>query len=185
MAITPLKGMRVWVAFITFVSLAVTVAFYSFIDFHVRKARRESNYVASMWEYFVWQDYVLIVTSALLFLIYLSSLFINRHVVSSKLLRAFLILIPAAFFLYVHATNIAVNVRIQNDINAFKDSHGLDSNNEKSNWLVCGDPSESAFVFCYLDNSLLLLGIIAGFFVVVEVVMSFVMSPQPSKTVDL
>ncbi len=50
------------------------------------------------------------------------------------------------------------------------------------NWLVCGDPNKDRI--CYLDNSLLLLAIIAGFFVVLEVVMSFVMSPQPAKTVD-
>lgn len=184
MAATPLKGMRIWVAFITFVSLAVTVGYYSFIDFHYRKAMREENLDELVWASFalVWQDYVLVITSVLLFLIYISSLFVNRRLVPSKFLRAFLILIPTAFFLYVHANNITIMVRLQNKFNdARRESYMReDFYFEDHNWLVC----QSFDTLYYLDNSRLLLGIITGLFVIVEVVMAFVMSPQPAKTVD-
>ncbi|KAG0252943.1 hypothetical protein BGZ95_006482 [Linnemannia exigua] len=153
-----LIGMRIWVAFVTFISLAITIASYVNATLVINKLREEHNINVTL----DWRHHCSIITSVILFGIYAYSVWTRNKVTSiiqNKFLRAILVLIPAVILLYVDISTI-VYARPE----AFTCSHK-------------NGPT------CHLWISSIYLSLIASLFVLAEVLMSVFMTPR-AKSVD-
>ncbi|KAG0363188.1 hypothetical protein BGX24_004952 [Mortierella sp. AD032] len=186
MVVSPIAGMRIWVAFLTFINLAVTISSFSYYAAMIEVARRdpqdERHYTG-----LAWGDICSIITSVILFGIYAYSFWARNKVTSliqNKFLRAILILIPAVLLLYIDCRYINALRITQNHINESRRNRYPELYDEiKVEVFVCDKEN----TLCFLMLSRLFLGVITGLFVAVEVAMSFFMSPpRPSpKSVDL
>ncbi|KAG0281192.1 hypothetical protein BGZ95_006018 [Linnemannia exigua] len=181
MAAALIPGMRIWVAFVTFINLSVAIALYSYHADQIDHSRKQGNLDEAYDTDLGWRDYCSIITSVILFGIYAYSVWTRNRVTSliqNKFLRAILILIPTGLLLYIHCGAIDSLVRAQNYINASRMNRYPDSyESYKFNSFVC--PKEVPFCFLLLSNYF--LSVITGVFVLVEVAMSFFMSsPRPS-----
>ncbi|KAK3831928.1 MAG: hypothetical protein J3R72DRAFT_454484 [Linnemannia gamsii] len=186
MAVSPIAGMRIWVAFVTFISLSVTISYYGYVASQISYAREQGG-----WEgYYTslrWGDICSIITAVILFGIYAYSACTRNKVTSliqNKFLRAILILIPTGLLLYLNCHVINGLIFIQNTVNESTKNSFEDSYDEsfKLNMFVC----DKEIPLCFLMLSHIFLAVITGVFVCVEVVMSFFLSsPRPSpKSVD-
>ncbi|KAG0366021.1 hypothetical protein BGX24_003866 [Mortierella sp. AD032] len=176
----PIAGMRIWVAFLTFISLSVTISFYSY-RVHQVKYARSLGILDEEDANLGWKDICSILTAVILFGIYAYSVWARNKVTSfiqNRFLRAILILIPAVLLLYIECESINWRRNVQNLMNESRRSHLPEDYPDipKINLFVChkDDP------YCFLMLSQIILAVITGLFVVVEVAMSFFMSPRPS-----
>ncbi|KAK3848499.1 MAG: hypothetical protein J3R72DRAFT_429155 [Linnemannia gamsii] len=158
----PIAGMRIWVAFLTFISLSVTISFYSYRVHQINYIRELGLLDEDSDTNLGRRDICSIITAVILFGIYAYSAFTRNKATSfiqNKFLRAILILIPTGLSLYLHC----------DDMNFFR----------------LADVFACETSYCSLAISQVSLSIITGLFVVIEVAMSFFMSPYPSpKSVD-
>ncbi|KAF9900416.1 hypothetical protein EC991_007350 [Linnemannia zychae] len=186
MAASPLVGMRIWVAFLTFINLSVVIGLYSY-SAHLASVLRKEGMLDESYIRYNWHDYASIVTAVIVFAIYAYSVWTRNKTTSliqNRFLRAVLILIPTCLLLYVECSYVNALIKAQK----FRDQRLKErySNPEdyeffRTNVFEC--PKEVPF--CFLSFSSIFLGIITGSFILIEVIMSlFMRRAQPTKSVD-
>ncbi|KAK3848496.1 MAG: hypothetical protein J3R72DRAFT_2822, partial [Linnemannia gamsii] len=177
----PIAGMRIWVAFVTFINLSVTISYYSYRAHQVEYARKLGELDEEFDPNLGWRDICSIITAVILFGIYAYSAFTRNKATSfiqNKFLRAILILIPTVLLLYIECESINGLRIVQNLMNESRRRHFPEGYDDtfKINIFVCHKENH----LCFLMLSHIFLAVITGLFVVVEVAMSFFMSPRPS-----
>ncbi|KAK3848497.1 MAG: hypothetical protein J3R72DRAFT_518497 [Linnemannia gamsii] len=181
MAVSPITGMRIWVAFLTFINLSVTISFFSYYAALTDLSRMRDTQDESFLTGLEWGDICSILTAVILFGIYAYSVWARNKVTSliqNRFLRAILILIPAVLLLYIECRCINALRIMQNRINESRRNRYPEFYDEvKVNNFVCDKENN----LCFLMLSQLFLAVITGLFVVVEVAMSFFTSPHPSN----
>ncbi|KAK3848505.1 MAG: hypothetical protein J3R72DRAFT_500271 [Linnemannia gamsii] len=148
MSLSPLIGMMIWVAFVTSINLAVTIASYAY-NVHIL-------------------GLVSIATSVILFGCYVYSVWTRNKYTSpiqSKFLRSVLILIPTGLLLFVHIQMIVNLSQDEEEGNKYLNNL-YDDRFEvifESSSYAC-----EAEAYCFMTGSHLVLGIITGVFALVE-----------------
>ncbi|KAG0363333.1 hypothetical protein BGX24_004907 [Mortierella sp. AD032] len=188
MAVSPITGMRIWVAFLTFINFSVTISFFTYYAALTDLTRQVDPLDESNSTGLEWGDICSIIIAVMLFGIYAYSAYTRDKVnslIQNKFLRAILILIPTGLFLYINCEYINRFRIVQISMDEFTRNLLAEHPNmamKPANVLVCDkdDP------YCFLMLTQIFLAVITGLFVVVEVAMSFFMSPpRPSpKSVD-
>ncbi|KAG0281193.1 hypothetical protein BGZ95_006019 [Linnemannia exigua] len=166
-----LFGLRVWMAFITLVNLSIIITFYAWLVPYFNKNKSE---MSDHYEY-SWDDYAFIITSPILFLAYLYSIWGQPRL--HKYLRAFLMLLPALFLMGPMLRQIHLQIE-----NAKKFNQYTPSEMEFEPFRCYGDTIDPA---CFVFRAYTFIPVIVGFFVLIEVFVTLLRGPlHPTKKVD-
>ncbi|KAG0366022.1 hypothetical protein BGX24_003867 [Mortierella sp. AD032] len=151
---------------------SVTISFFSYYAVQMESRRKQDVRRRDFDPSLGWKNISSIIIAVMLFGIFAYSAFTRNKVASliqNKFLRSILILIPTGLLLYINCE--AIN------------SISILQNHTTVNLFVCDKENH----YCFLYYSHIFLAVITGVFVIVEVAMSFFMSPpRPSpKSVDI
>ncbi|KAF9099829.1 hypothetical protein BGX23_011429 [Mortierella sp. AD031] len=150
MSAIALRRMRIWLLFLTLVTVIIVTAQYAY----AYDSRKNSYYLPPL--ALVWQDWGEIIAVVILFLSYIYA-FKGPHKLH-KYLRALLMLIPAVLILYINLDFLAKYLRNTSTRTGLR--------------FQCNEPD------CYLTWTLVFLSIVLGFFVLIEVGMTLAWGPM-------
>ncbi|KAF9099836.1 hypothetical protein BGX23_011436 [Mortierella sp. AD031] len=162
-------GLRVWLAFISLVNLSIVIAFHAwFIPFLNELNKRKDFLELSPYEY-DWVDYTVIITSVLLLLSYLYSIWGKPRV--HKFVRAFLMLLCACLLLGVQLRQVDLAIRLVK-------RHSIEYNP-----FSCSGADDSTIAAaCGLQQGYTFIPIVTGFFAIIEVFVTLFRGPlHPPK----
>ncbi|KAF9900415.1 hypothetical protein EC991_007349 [Linnemannia zychae] len=183
MTVSPLVGMRIWVAFLTFINFSVVISLYSY-SAHLASVLRKEGFFDESYSRPHWRDWVSIITAVIVFAIYAYSVWTRNKTTSliqNRFLRAVLILIPTCLLLYVECSYLNDIIESYNSLDQrLKENFNDPEDYEffRTNVFEC--PKEVPF--CFLSLSSVFLGVITGSFILIEVIMSlFMRRAQPTN----
>ncbi|KAF9538403.1 hypothetical protein EC957_006778 [Mortierella hygrophila] len=157
--------LRIWLAFACFFNLAVVSTYYGMTGILGSKGT----------------DYGILVSSILLFLSYLYSIWGKTSFVGNKYIHAFLMLIPAMVLIGCSSYLVHLQITMADFYNKYMQGNQAISYNP----FTCDyyGYEGSGFGLCFLMQSYNFAPIITGIFVIIEVLVTLLRGPlHPSKT---
>ncbi|KAG0287542.1 hypothetical protein BGZ97_007065 [Linnemannia gamsii] len=171
-------GLRIWLAFVCLANLATVGTFYGWYVGTLINQQQESlgrpRYV------YEWVDYGMIISSSLLFISYVYSIWGKRPLASNKYARAVLMLIPGLVLLGISLRQIHLQITKAKAIN---DNRQSESEMGNLNPFSCAGWGESTG-FCIVIQCYFFVPIITGFFVIFEVLVTLLKGPIHSVKGD-
>ncbi|KAG0288246.1 hypothetical protein BGZ96_007950 [Linnemannia gamsii] len=165
--------LRVWMAFLALVNFGIVIAFYIWVTNREDKHISEIG-LSPIYPYkYTWEDYAVIISTVVLLHAYLYSIWGKKSLVSNKYARAVLMLLPALFL-------IGVQFSLVDSLIQLKRPELRGQINPFSCWRIEGGIDAG----CGIWHSSTLFPIIFGFFVIIEVAVTFFRGPlhSPKET---
>lgn len=182
-------GLRLWMAFITLVNLVIVITHHAYLiplSNKITAERFRQMYEEGItdidydfqYEYY-WGDYAIIISSVLLLPAYLYSIWGKRSLVSNKHARAVLMLLPALFMIGVQLRQVDLTIIYFKMLNERHRGY-----TEDIDPFSCANTDTDGIVGanCALLQSYTFIPIVVGFFVIIEVAVTFFRGPlHPPK----
>ncbi|KAG0284987.1 hypothetical protein BGZ96_010709 [Linnemannia gamsii] len=167
-------GLRLWLTFVCLVNLVTIGTFYGWYVGLVNEQQSSIGHPRYVYE---WDNYGMIISSVLIFIAYLYSIWGKKTLTSNKYARAVLMLIPGLILLGISLHQVRLQIKKAKFVN---DHRVTDEGN--FNPFSCAGYGGDLTEMCVVIQCYIFVPIITGFFVIIEVFVTLFRGPlHPAK----
>ncbi|KAG0278303.1 hypothetical protein BGZ96_002450 [Linnemannia gamsii] len=172
-------GLRIWLAFVCLINLAIVSTYYGWV-IGTKSNTRQDSIGAPRYSY-NWTDYGVIAFSVILFLSYVYSILVKRHLFHHRFVRAFLMLFPALFLLGIMFYSIHVQLKGAQFANeTLREDYFM----LRVDPFSCNGTKGESMSICAVMQSYIFVPIVTGVFVIIEVLVTLLRGPLHHPKAD-